>query len=178
MINTKMRSNALKMIILALFSTALVLTGCKKDDNTTTGTTTSTTSTGVNYTKVKFKTLVLQSINMTRDDGSGWDPSSGPDIFPQIKNGGILLGGGEEDRYSDVALSNFPLSWTLGITINDFDWGKKLEFNFWDYESLTTNEIISGVYFNGYDYKTNGYPTKIDISTSKLKGYILVEYEK
>jgi len=130
--------------------------------------------------KVKITALRLTGYPLTRADGTGWDPSSGPDIYMKFTDdaGTNFF---TTSYYSDVIKTDLPLNFTDGfpLIINDIDY--KLIISCYDYESFGSDEVMAGFYFTARNWMpTNGdaYPTELTFQsqTSDLKFTLEVEW--
>jgi PKD repeat protein len=119
-------------------------------------------------TKLQINSITLLSYPLTRDDGSGWDPSNGPDLYINLSDdaGTDFLSTG---TYTDVIKSNLPLKFTTSFpwTFSQLNY----EYILWlkDYETFGTDEILGGYYFVVKDFMpTDGsdYPTTIRLASS------------
>jgi PKD repeat protein len=114
-------------------------------------------------TRLQINSITLLGYPLTRSDGSGWDPSNGPDLYFKLtdNSGTDYLSTGV---FYDVIKSNLPLKYSTTfpwiISSLDFDY----QIHLMDYDTFGSDELLDYDFFTVRDrMPTDGsdYPTTL-----------------
>lgn len=130
-------------------------------------------------TKLKVNSITLTGYPLTKADGSGWDLSSGPDLYFKLtdndKTNHFTSG-----IYNDVVKSNLPLKYTNGFPLTFSELDFEYIIRLMDDETPFADEL--GAYYfkirNWMPTDGSDYPTTLffDSNTSELEFYLDVEW--
>jgi PKD repeat protein len=116
-------------------------------------------------TKVKITKITLIAIPFTNLTGGGWDSSDGPDVFFKIQdvNSTTLFDATSANKRDNLILSNLPISWDFTTPFNITDLSASRFIQFYDYDSLSSNDDMGyvGFLFSNYTTGTTAYPTTV-----------------
>jgi hypothetical protein len=118
---------------------------------------------------------------LTKSNGSGWDPSNGPDIFIRIGDASAGTELFTSGTVNDVTSSMLPLRYTNGFPITFNNFSLKFEIDIYDYDTFGSNEFMGGFYFTVNNHiPTDGspYPSTIRLwnSTSETEFILDVDW--
>ena len=131
-------------------------------------------------TKLQINSITLKSYPPTRNDGTGWDPSDGPDLYIELTDSDESFSL-KTGYYSDVIKSNLPLNYTKNFPWTLFSLNSEYIIKVMDYETLTSDEFVGGYYFTAKNKIPNDgskYPDSITLSntTSEIELVLNVEW--
>jgi len=99
--------------------------------------------------------IIVTKFPSTRDDGGGWDPSSGPDIFPVISRNSQTVW--QTSKYYDNASSQNTYSFSPNIQFTEPN--QQYQVDLYDYDN-TGSDLMGGVISVPYS-SDNGFPSTI-----------------
>jgi hypothetical protein len=116
-------------------------------------------------TTVKITKIEIVNLPFTNPaTGSGWDQTTGPDIYINIvtQSNSILLDG-KSSRVMDVTPSQLPLPWTVNPSFEIADFNAARYIDVWDYDFPDGDDNLGYVGFLMSNYTTgaNAYPSSV-----------------
>lgn len=110
-----------------------------------------------------------------------WDDNGGeePDLFPRISAGGVEfweLQNYQTSHLEDATLAMLPWSWL--IPSQKIEGETQYTFELWDYDYVTSNELMSSARFTPEDHTYSNGTTDIVVSSSQMSVTITVEKEE
>jgi PKD repeat protein len=115
-------------------------------------------------TTVKITKVEIINLPFTNSSGSGWDQTTGPDLFFKITNqSSSVLVDGTLARFMDVAPSQLPVGWTFNPAFEIADLSAARFIYVWDYDFPDVDDEIGYVGFlmTNYTSGPNQYPTTV-----------------
>lgn len=130
----------------------------------------------VTPTKMRLQRIDVTKFPPTRANGSGWDASTGPDIYVGVydKDFNPLWYSG---YYSDATIAGTPYQYDISPVIDLSAPTDQYSIVIWDYDGFGTDENMGGITFVPYYSSSNGFPTIIDLDAGGGVAYkVYVSY--
>ena len=110
---------------------------------------------------VIVNSIQILECSVLRPNGTSWDPFDNPDIYPQIVDPltkkVIYVSPSRVDNIKGI---DFPLFFAVTPNLRLSDATMSLEFQLWDYDTFTVNELMYQSLFTPYN---KGNPSVIEI---------------
>ncbi len=133
-------------VMLLLFG---VICSCQKDDDETPD------PTEVSISSIKIITMPLT------DNGSGWDLNSEADVFFTVENANtVLYSYNVTNRKENLNQFMLPAVFPMAVPYRLPSINQVYHITLYDYDDLSTNDLISKLSFNPEEFKSNRPLTK------------------
>lgn len=126
---------------------------------------------------VTITSIEVLECSTLRNNGTTWDPFDNPDIYPQIVEPltkKVIYT--SPTKANNIEGISFPIVFAVTPNLRITDATMTLEFQLYDYDTFTVNELMFQGLFTPY---TKGTPSSIEVG-SKGNGYwakLNVKYE-
>lgn len=124
---------------------------------------------------VTITSMEVISYPVTKSNGSGWDLTSGPDVFVTINSGtspnqSSFVSG---FTYTNATSNNLPFNTGFPVTLTSPN--TNYIIGLWDDDSPASDELMAGVYFipNDYDYN---FPSYIIVTSATMSAKLYVTW--
>jgi len=142
---------------------------------------TKTVNIGAAYTSVKINSISVSNLPFINPATStGWNSSGGPNVYFKIEdvNSTVLLNA-STNKINGVTQAMLPISWnfTTPYVINDLT--KAIYFNFYNYNSFSSDDNMSYVGFlmTNYTSGSSPYPTTITVTQNGWTATLSVTWQ-
>lgn len=126
-------------------------------------------------TQVRITKLTLVSMPFLDNNGAGWDPLDGPDVFFNILNqGGSVLLSGEGGQVNNLLQSQLPIQWTFNTPYVVSNLSDPRYFQFYDFDTADPNDPINYVGIKFSDWVT--YPTTLTATQNGIEIKLTLEW--
>ena len=112
-------------------------------------------------TKVTITKVQVTRFPATDAGGAGWDPTSGPELYPKISLGSSTIYS-SSTYYIDASTSLVPYDFTPSPYIELTSPTSQYTIEAYDYDTLDPDDWMGGIYFYPYS-STGGFPSTIII---------------
>lgn len=114
----------------------------------------------VTPTKIRITKIVVTKFPATSGSGAGWDLTSGPDIFPEIKKGSTIIW--SSSTFSQNANPSLDYEFIPAPQIDINYPNDQYTISLFDYDDLDPNDFMGGIYFTPYS-SSNDFPSTLII---------------
>ena len=111
-------------------------------------------------TAIRVNWIKVTSFPAT-DAGAGWDPTSGPDIYPELKLGTTVIW--TSPNYNQNADPAQDYTFTPNPLFNLTSPSSQYTLTLYDFDDFDADDWMGGVNFTPYT-NTNGFPTTLVLS--------------
>jgi hypothetical protein len=109
--------------------------------------------------KIRITKIVVTRFPAT-DNGAGWDLSSGPDIYPEIRKGNTTLFSSSTFNQNADPSNNY--SFDLNPTVEMTEPNDQYSIILYDYDDFDADDFMGGINFTPYS-NNNGFPSAINL---------------
>jgi PKD repeat protein len=130
--------------------------------------------------KVFISAIRIDDIPFTDQYGSGWDLTTGPDVFPNFVTSSTVVFTLRSNYILDVSPSDLPIQWNLAQHFQIPSWSTTYFIDIWDYDDLGDDYIG---YSNGFRINdvvsTSGYVSSVQRQNSSgtIRTTVMLDWE-
>lgn len=121
---------------------------------------------------MRINSITLYNYPTTNSSGSGYDLSSGPDIYMCVDLGTTSLGENSTRQtyyFADCAPGTYYWNSSSGLPIDINNVTSNWVVGAWDVDDFDADDFIGGIYFRPSDFYFTGFPSTINLQTTTMQ---------